>query len=85
MPTRLGIGRHYVFHGTSHGMCGVDLHTKCISLVLDLPIYIVSSIGLISFPAGIQSVDPPLAVTSLCYYNIGKVTNRIGLLVISSS
>ena len=54
---------------------------KCISLVLDPPLYIASPKGLISFPAGFLSVAPPIAVTTLCYYNIGYVTKQIGLLV----
>ena len=44
---------------------------------LQPPMYIAAQIGLISFPAGVHSVTPPLAVTSLCDYNIGYVANWI--------
>ena len=38
----LGVGSHYAVHGSSHGICGVDLRplqTNVSSLVFDLPFH----------------------------------------------
>ena len=62
--TKFGMSFNPVFHGTSHGICGVDLKPpiyNVVSLVFDLPLYIASPFGLVSFPAGVLIGSPALS------------------------